>query len=345
MPPHNRTIMKGEKALMSDNAGKPAPFFIIGCGRSGTTLLRAMLNHHADIAIPLESLFIIDYLRAGRARSLDKIRDLILREHELAEWGIDLTRLDISGSDSAREIIEGLHEAYADGHGKSIWGQKTPRFVRHAALLKKHFPDAGFIHVIRDPRAVASSLIRSRVHRSNALFASRRWLKDVQAGLDLKETFKNDYRQIRYEDLILNPRSELERICDFIGVTFDENMLLYHQKGLSEYGRYYSQIHSNLGRKPDERRITAWRAFLSGRQQSLVESVCGDLMRELGYEKENPTPGASSAYLLELRIQRCFGLLLQLNHYAKFRKDYIRSFIRRKFKLGLFFRDLFELNY
>ena len=176
-----------------------SPFFIIGCGRSGTTLLRNILNHHPKIAIPLESLFIIDYLSAKDSVPIDTMRSLIAREYEIEEWGMEIAPDDLAGASTAKDLIIAVHKAYMEIHGKAMWGQKTPRFIRHGDLLKATFPDCRFIHVIRDPRAVASSLIQSNVHRSNAYYATLRWLNDVREGLRLKDRYEKDLLEIRYD--------------------------------------------------------------------------------------------------------------------------------------------------
>jgi hypothetical protein len=186
-----------------------APFFIVGCGRSGTTLLRTMLNQHSQLAIPLESLFIVDYLRADPTTPPQTFLKLILKEYEFHEWAIPFSAADFDGCVTAQDFIDRAHALYMQQYGKVIWGQKTPRFVRFGKLLKQHYPGAKFIHVIRDPRAVVSSLIRSNVHHSNAYFAARRWLRDTNAGLSLQE-YSGYYAQI-HENLNQAPdKSRIE---------------------------------------------------------------------------------------------------------------------------------------
>ncbi|MFC1862389.1 sulfotransferase [Thermodesulfobacteriota bacterium] len=321
-----------------------SPLFIVGCGRSGTTLLRTMMNHHRDIAIPLESLFIVDYLRAGTRCDLSTIKDLIVQEYELREWGIAFTRNDLDHLSSIKEIFDYLHKRYAKIQGKTRWGQKTPRFVRHGSLLLKYYPHALFIHVIRDPRAVASSFLRSRAHRSNVLFASKRWLMDVRAGLDLKRKFPDNVLEIRYEELVSNTKSILQTICDFIGVSFDKNMLQYHEKGYSEYSRYYYSLHRKLDHAPDTNRINAWRSSLSHQQLRLIEQICSSLMQRLKYKPETSTK-PSRIYLTLLNFERLLGICLQGIHYLHYRKGYIHSFLRRKYMLGLLLEDFLEVNY
>jgi hypothetical protein len=322
-----------------------SPFFIVGCGRSGTTLLRTMLNQHSKLAIPLESLFIIDYLRADPKTPPETFLKLILKEYEFHEWAIPFSPADFDGCLTAQDFINRAHALYMQQYGKVIWGQKTPRFVRFGKLLKQHYPGAKFVHVIRDPRAVVSSLIRSDVHHSNAYFAARRWLRDTDAGLKLQETYPDDVFALHYEDFILNTEDSLHQICDFLNVEFEPAMLEYYQTGTAEYSGYYAQIHEKLNQAPDKSRIEAWRKHLSPTQIAVVEAVCADKMRVLGYTLDGSGEPVSSNVILRLRTERVLGLYKQIWHNYATRRGYLTSFLRRKLALSLFFDTLKDVNY
>jgi len=154
------------------------------------------------VAIPLESLFIADYLRSTVRWSPDQIKQHIVREPELREWGLRVSVGDLGKCRTVGEVIVRLHELYAESKGKKHWGQKTPRLVRYLPLLADHFPDARFIHLVRDPRAVVSSLIRSEVHRSTPWYGARRWVMDVQAGLDFETQHPERIMRLSYEALV-----------------------------------------------------------------------------------------------------------------------------------------------
>ncbi len=321
------------------------PFFIVGCGRSGTTLLRVMLNRHPLLAIPTESLFIVDYLRAEPTISAARLRWLLTKEKEIAEWGLKITEEDLAGAATARDMIDTVHAIYAALHGKSIWGQKTPRFVRYGSLLKHAYPEARFIHLIRDPRSVVSSLMRSNVHRSNPYFGSHRWLADVGSGLELKRAYPDDTLEIRFEELVSNPQETLEAVCGFLGIGFEPKMLESTRTTPAEYGRYYAQVHSDVGRAPDPGPIALWRSHLSARHVSVIEQICGDMMRTLGYAPESDRPGVDRPYLWYLRLERAVGLLRQAAHYLMYRPGYLVSHLRRQVGLSLLFRGMENPNF
>lgn len=320
------------------------PFFIVGCGRSGTTLLRVMLNRHSELAVPLESLFLIDYLRADGRVSVDLLRRLAVREFELREWGLSVEGKHLAGCNSAREIIETLHRIYATEHGKKRWGQKTPRLVRYGPLLKEAWPEARFIFMVRDPRSVVASLTRSNVHRSNALYGARRWVRDCEAGLALERSWPESVLRIRYEDLVKSPAAELERICGFLDVPIEAGLLGDGGGSDPAYGAYYDQIHRRVGDLPDPGRADAWRDELAARDIRVIEAVCGETMSRLDYPPSVGQPDPSPGYLLWLRLQRVPGFLGQLFHYLARRRPYLTCTLNRKVRLGLL-RDLADANY
>lgn len=323
-----------------------SPFFIVGCGRSGTTLLRRMIDAHPLLAVPVESLFMIDYLRARDSISAERFRKLVVKEHEFSEWELDVTADALAPCPDVVSGINNLHERYAQKEGAQFWGQKTPRFVRYGHLLKEVYPHAKFIHVIRDPRAVAVSLRKSNVHRSNIYYGSRRWLKDVQAGLDLKRDFPESVLEVSYEALVSDTEPMLRQVCEFLGIPFDEAMLNYHKQRESVYEGYHAQIHKNLNAPPKQDRIDAWRDDLTAQEIALIEHVCSPLMAELGYAPEQQnTPIPPNMINMLKWERRTLGIYRQVRQYFKGRTHHLFYSIWRKYRLGLLWRDLSQVNY
>lgn len=320
------------------------PTFIVGCGRSGTTLLRAMLNSHSKTAIPPESLFIADYLRAEDNVDLNLIKKMILKEEELRNWGINIDIEDLENTNSVKEIIEKLHNIYLIQKNKQYWIQKTPRFVRYYELLKRTYTNSRFIVVIRDPRAVVNSLKKSEVHRSNAYFGAKRWKNDVVKGVELKQKYVDDVLEVKYEDLVRTPKDSLERICDFLDIKFEEQMLHYYKKTHFDFGGYHQKIHKNIHKPLDKDRIDAWKTELNNKEINLIEDITGDLARKFGYKIE--IKGNSFADLkYKYMFGRMLGLILQVRQYVSKRRRHMLFSIYRKIKLGLLTRDIFQINY
>ena len=319
-----------------------APFFIVGCGRSGTTLLRAMLDSHPAVAIPVESLFLVDYLR-GRAVPPAELRRRIRMEPELAEWGRRFTDRELAGCHGPKAVCDRIHALYAASAGATRWGQKTPRFVRFGHLLKRHYPEARFLHVVRDPRAVAASLIRSEAHWSNAYFAARRWRKDVSAGRALADAYPDDVLPCSYEALVREPETTLRAVCAFLELAFDDAMLGYAERATRVYGRYRRRIHARLASPPDPRRIDAWRGELSLSQRAAVEAVAGPLMEPCGYTRETAARPVSRPRRVAASLDMAARFAGKLAHTVRTRPRYVRTVVARKAGLGLW-GDLLRIH-
>ncbi len=320
---------------MRNSVEDPGPVFIVGCGRSGTTLLRGLLQAHPKIAIPLESLFVADYLRAAEWMTLDDLKKLIIHEPELEEWGIEVALDDVRDCATIAELISRLHEIYAIQHRKERWGQKTPRLVRHLDLLRSHFPNACYIHLVRDPRAVVRSLVHSNVHRSTPWHAANRWVNDVSAGMDFESRFPDRMLRIHYEQLAASPEATLSQILGFLKLEMVDQ-ILESGPGAEEYSKFYNRIHSHLEQGVTDEFVDRWKVDLSDSDLALVESVTRPLMERLGYSPVTQGWRHSPARRLEMTARRSIGLARQLWHYLHYRPKYLLHLARRKWRLGLF---------
>lgn len=321
-----------------------APFFLVGCGRSGTSLLRRLLNAHPLVAIPLESLFIADYLRAADGWPLERIKRLIVREPELREWGLQVSVEDLAGCESIAAVIVRLHELYARAKGKKHWGQKTPRLVRYLPLLLTHFPQVRFIHLVRDPRAVVSSLIRSDVHRSTPWYGARRWVMDVGAGLAFEERHPARVLRLSYESLVEDLEPSLRAIMQFLGLEMAPGQL-GGSPGEQEYSEFYANIHTNLGGGVTDRFVEGWRSQISTQDIALIESIAAPLMEVLGYPRQGGALEPVRRSGLRAAWARLRGLVLQLWRYARYRRSYLFHLVRRKWRMGLLGEFLGEIYY
>jgi hypothetical protein len=287
----------------------------------------------------------LDYLRAPASVPVGTLARLLINDHEFKEWDLPLESSDLAGCKTAKELIDRIHTLYLKQQGKSIWGQKTPRFVRFGDYLKDYYPQARFIHIIRDPRAVANSLINSDLHRSNAYYAAIRWRRDVQAGLDLHTKYPDDVLEVFYEDLVRQPEKTLRLICAFLNVEFSPAMLAYHREGLKDYSPFFDQAHARLNEPPRADRAEAWRNTLAARDIELVEAICWGLMEQAGYQPESETPRLDERYQRRLKRQRWLGLAHQIIDRVTRRLGPLYSFVWRKIRLGVFFQDMRDVNY
>lgn len=280
--------------------------FIVGVARSGTTLLRLMLDAHPSIAIPPETYFLLPFLRGQPSlEGLDAAGfcNAVTGFHTWSDLGIsqeDLTRevADIRPFCPAA-ATRLIYRLYAARHGKSRWGDKTPSYRRHMLAIERILPEARFIHIIRDGRDVALSLRREWFAPTDDIGGlARHWVEEVEATRKQGGSCKN-YLEVRFESLVREPRTVLKSLCSFLGLTFDPAMEKYHSgaaKRLGEVddqhlpdGRIISR-ESRLARlrltssPPDLSRAGAWRSTMKEEEHGAFVAVAGPLLRDLGYE-------------------------------------------------------------
>ena len=285
----------------------PAPF-VVGVGRSGTTLLRLMLDAHPELAMPPETGFVPDLIAATKpmgARPEDAIAavtghrkwgDFPMSEDELmARWRA-LDRL------TPRATVRTFYELYAEHQGKPRWGDKTPGYTMEMGPISHALPEAHFVHVIRDGRAVALSRMRTLALRPTEISnVARRWAKRLRKAREKGRTLDH-YMEIRYEALVRQPEATLREIAAFIDLPWDGAMLDYHRRSeerLSELDRDIPAwgnklprsaesrmaLHQQTTKPPDPARIDRWREELSAEELESFEREAGATLDELGYPR------------------------------------------------------------
>ena len=275
------------------------PIFVVGCPRSGTTLLRLMLDAHPSLAIPPESHFIPLVARV-RSRyeqpsgfDAEHMAADVMRGLRFQDWGLppEAVRRAIHERRPATlaAAIECFFVAYADAHGAARWGDKTPGYSIELPLISELFPEAVFVHLIRDGRNVALSLMEvPRPPRSFAE-AAQVWRFRVSKGrADGAALGERRYLELRYEALVDDPESALKQICGVASLDYTPAMLDYHREdpAASVPERNWGH-HRNLASPPTPG-LRDWRERMSDADQHLFEAVAGDELSELGYERRFP---------------------------------------------------------
>lgn len=276
------------------------PVFLLGCPRSGTTLLSAMLHAHPRIAIPPETRFLIPaYEQRRRFGDLNDRRNRI----RLAEW---ITRPDATKFEDLRLDRQAVIDAIAAGpatfgsatgivwrefarsRGKARWGEKRPVYWRHIDMIMRLYPDAQLVHLVRDPRACVASLTEMPWWTTGRLGAMTTWtLADNELRRAARRLPNNAYHRVRYEDLLHDPRTHLESICRFLGESFDERML-DHAAAAHDVAPTFKQWHARVDHPVDASRIDAWRHRLPPQDVALIEAVTHRQMQDHGYAAGEP---------------------------------------------------------
>jgi hypothetical protein len=288
------------------------PFvFIVGCARSGTTLLQRIVESHPQIAITPEMHWITDYFRErkwlapeGRvtpAQVASMIEHKRFRQFEFNAREFE----DLLGPDrsvSYAGFLQGIFALYARNKGKPTVGNKTPAFVRRIPTLHGIWPEAKFVHLIRDGRDVCLSVLNwNHAYRTAGRYATWSddpvsttalwWKRKVQLGREGGRPLAPElYFEIRYEALVNRPEEECAKLCDFLGVAYDERMLRFHE------GRIRTEpgLDAKQAWLPITPGLRNWRTQLPSENVERFEAVAGDLLDELEYPRACGSPSSES---------------------------------------------------
>lgn len=270
------------------------PLLVLGVRRSGTTLLRVMLDRHSQLAVPDESYFVPQLADRHRRRiEPEAFVDDLRRLPTLRDWGVDVddVRARLVPGMTPGGAVAAVYESYAAARGKSRWGDKTPMYMQHLPTLERLFPDALYVHLVRDGRDCALSFLqmpagivtRTLAHPRDAAGFACQWRAEVRAARALARRAGARYLEVRYEQLVAEPAEVLERICGHAGLPFEPAMLEY--AGRVDVSR---QPHQQSLTRPPTPGLRDWRTGMTDADRRAFESVAGDLLAELGYEARGP---------------------------------------------------------
>jgi hypothetical protein len=306
-PPSPRRIWRGSRARQAAQGGPerlPAPF-VVGVNRSGTTLLRMMLDAHPELTIPPETHFLPELIETAESGSAtpETLLATITKQREWGDFGLGedelLERFRAIEPLTAGAALRSFYEAYAARVGKPRWGEKTPIYVKSMRKIEGALPEARFVHVIRDGRDVALS-IRDRATKDHPIDRiAERWVRRITRAREQAKRLAH-YREIRYESLILETEPTLREVCDFYELPWDDAVLDYHQRSAERLEEMKRELpddgkrttlsvelrmktHARTTEKPDPRRVSRWRESMDRSDRELFESIAGPLLTELGY--------------------------------------------------------------
>ncbi|MBT8037060.1 MAG: sulfotransferase [Verrucomicrobiae bacterium] len=236
------------------------PLFILGSPRSGTTLLRLLLASHQDILVPPECGYILwnapafadwSIRDAKNPARVDELVRAILSSKKMDTWGLDQHLLKeniIRFGSSYQRVCDAVIAAYAHKTGKTykFWGDKNNYYIHYINEIASLFPDARFIHIVRDGRDVACSYREVMELESASSFKpdlpteageiAEQWHKNVstvEASLSAMIKPKNTFR-VRYEDIVTDCLPQMQGLCQWLAVDFDPNMLSFHKKNMEQ---------------------------------------------------------------------------------------------------------------
>lgn len=289
------------------------PLFVVGCPRSGTTLLSLMIHAHPRLAIPPETRFLLTSWR-GRKRFGDLstprqrnalAKSCVRRDSRIRDLGLDpkeTYQAILDAPPTVGSAYGTVFRLFAERHGAARWGDKRPAYFQEVDVLLRLFPDAQIVSIVRDGRANVASLkqmpwwpydsVASMATWSQAEYCTRRNQKRLPA---------DTFHVVRYESLVAEPERELRMLCDFLDEEYNSSMLAPAQvRDIVPEAKVW---HSNLGRSVTTDRVASWRAGLEPWEIGLMETVLGRKLKRRGYELSGagvpPTPAKIARYAVE----------------------------------------------
>jgi hypothetical protein len=284
--------------------------FIVGSPRSGTTLLRMMLSSGSSLAIPPETGFVAHLAVAPRLNTMgpDELQQIISHFPPSAptwpDFGVEEAALGAALAElrpfNVADGIRCFYRMYAQRHGRTRVGDKTPTYGRSMDAIERLLPEAAFVHMIRDGRDCALSLrdLWFAPGRSMDVLATH-W-RDTVTTYRILGGKLHRYLEVRFEDLVTDPAATLARVCVFLELPFEQAMLRHenvaahllaeHRGRVLDNGAFVLTAEQRRAQQwrttgpVDRSRIGRWRSELGPDERDTFRSIAGSLLAELGYE-------------------------------------------------------------
>ena len=235
-----------------------------------------MLSSHSEIDLQNELYEFYPYIRGSS----------LLSECEMTAY--IASSLDVPGAkirrrknENAFALLESAFAVRRQSTSKPIWGLKDPHLTYALREFIEHYPNAKFLFMIRDPRAVVNSYVTRKFNIANCYHGSLLWKKEVELQRNFREAHTKNCHLVRYEDLITNKTDVLRRVCDFLDITFEDALINYFK------GNANTRIHAgteNITKDVDSSIQAKWKHSLSGKQIQTIEAITSAEARKNGYQ-------------------------------------------------------------
>ena len=279
-------------------------FFVVGRPRSGTTLLRTLFDAHPEVTFPPECQFIINlYPKYGSTTIWNKENLESFYNELVSEWLFDTWKVNNEKLKERLMLFTGRHtygtickvvyleyNSLFDKKNVKFIGDKNPGYAIYTKLLLKIFPEAKFIHILRDYRDNFVSIKNVDFELPVPSLVVQKWKFFYKKFNKDSRSLPGRYRVINYEKLVTNPESEFGSLCDFVGIDLDKSVFSFHQKKdemLKHYPEgYIKTYHTSLMEKINTSKIGVWQKQLSNRQVKLMDYTIGSIAEEAGYKRK-----------------------------------------------------------
>ncbi len=284
-----------------NETNQPSPFFILARPRSGTYMLQSILNNHKEIVIPPECPLILNfYSKYGKLKTLStkKQKELIadLKQYrEFRNWNIDWDilkeQLHSLETFSYQKFIQMfyLHQAKKNHEQVKIFGDKNPVYTLEPERLLKIYPNAKFIHLVRDYRDQLVSIKKIDFEMGHPGVVAQRWKDSIRKMERLAKIIPENVFTLRYEDLVSNPEFHLRELCTFLGVDYDLKMLeAFNKKTETGLDKNESErYHKSLTQPLNTSSIGVFKRHLSKNDIAMTEYIAGNVGEKYAYPRSN----------------------------------------------------------
>jgi Sulfotransferase family len=276
------------------DAGSTAPFFIVGSGRSGTTLLRLIIAGHSRIDIPPETWFLLPLVRElplGAVLSADeraRAIAIITGHYRWPDLGVPTERFRAEALALAEphlvDVVALVYRHHLATAGKSRSGDKTPPYIQILPELALLYPEAKFIHLVRDGRDVALSFFELGFETGYRCYDRNfEWKRALRLRDSYRRTpLEARILDVKYEDLVTDPEPVTKAICRFLGERFEPQMLDYASR-VDQVPERERAIHPKLSRPLSAGALGRWRSMLSAGECFVMEACLHALLRRWDY--------------------------------------------------------------
>ncbi|TWU01275.1 sulfotransferase family protein [Stieleria varia] len=285
---------------ISVHVSQPTPVFVLGCPRSGTTLVGGLLGE-TQWGAAVETQFILKYFTIASKMNLNDRSDFqrlvksIVAERAVKQWGIQWDIEQLFESTEHRNyagLVNRICQTRSDQMGVTSWADKTPHYclsLSRIVSLREMFPLAKFVFVIRDGRDVANSLLQKPWGPNNVYQCAEYWRACCESLMEAMRLCPDDCRLIRYEQLLQHPESSLRELFKFLDVPDPDSMA------------------AKSAPLMDGSKVGQWKRRMSARQVAVFEKTAGNLLAANGYEtlhKQKPIGyGSQMAYRIHDRCK------------------------------------------
>ena len=267
---------------------------MVGNDRSGTTVLRLVLDRSREAAVPPESMFLLDFASVRRRGGLEdpgraaRFVEAVWAHPRVRLWELpgrppEVPR-GISHAEAYRFAVESPFRAYARREGKARFGDKTPSYLYAVDELLEIWPEARIIVLVRDARDVALSVAPLPFGPNNPYAAARWWARGVRAGLNAEGRHPEHVLTVRYEDLVADPAACVERVCEHVGLVYNREMLAIERSDPAKIVRGQAVWFEGVMVPLSAARSGRFRTEMPDEDQRVISAVAGAELRALGYE-------------------------------------------------------------